>query len=79
MRNFQTWLSQTIRLILSRNHRRIVFVGLDNSGKTTIINQIQAQQEGGTSPVQPTEPTVEFKVHTVEYKRWKLFITVRNS
>ena len=74
MRNFQTWLSQTVRLVLSRSHRRIIFVGLDGSGKTTIINQIIAMGDDNQRPA--PEPTVEFKVHTVDYKRWKLFITV---
>ena len=54
---------------------RILILGLDNAGKTTILYRIQADQ------VIATTPTIGFNVETVQYKNikfqvWDLGITI---
>ena len=44
---------------------RILILGLDNAGKTTILYRLQADQ------VIPTTPTIGFNVETVQYKNIK--------
>mmetsp|Transcript_565 Transcript_565/g.761 ORF Transcript_565/g.761 Transcript_565/m.761 type:complete len:192 (-) Transcript_565:1253-1828(-) len=70
--------SRAYRGILSRNHRRVVVLGLDSAGKTTVLNtilRVTSNKKETESAQQQTVPTVEFTIKTVKYKRWKLFIT----
>lgn len=48
--------------LVSKEHKRIVFVGLDGAGKTTILYKLQLGE------VVHSIPTVGFNVETVSYK-----------
>ncbi len=45
---------------------RIIIIGLDNAGKTTILYRLHLGE------VEPTVPTVGFNVETVSFKNLKL-------
>ena len=47
---------------------RILILGLDNAGKTTILFRLQ---DDGDEPVQPTIPTIGFNMETLQYKNIK--------
>nr|QXF29024.1 Arl6 [Vischeria sp. CAUP Q 202] len=60
-----SWLKRLAgSLRLTKHEVGIVIVGLDNSGKTTLINQIKPKQKGGPSAagVVETTPTVGFQM-----------------
>ena len=59
-------LSTFFRLFFSKRDVRIVMIGLDAAGKTTVLNMLK---RGETLP---TIPTIGFHVDTIEYKNLKL-------
>jgi len=52
--------------MFNKKDARIVMVGLDAAGKTTVLNRLKLGE------VQSTIPTIGFNVDTVEYKNLKL-------
>lgn len=59
-------LSRLVRGVLARNERRLLLVGLDNAGKTTVMYRMHVGK-----PV-TTVPTVGFNIETVKYKKLTL-------
>jgi ADP-ribosylation factor 1/2 len=56
------FISALMDRLVSKEHKRIVFVGLDGAGKTTILYKLQLGE------VVHSIPTVGFNVETVTYK-----------
>lgn len=54
--------SQLFDMLCSKNEQRIIMVGLDAAGKTTILYKLKLGE------VVTTIPTIGFNVETVEYK-----------
>uniref|UniRef100_A0A7S1CEZ2 ADP-ribosylation factor-like protein 1 n=1 Tax=Bicosoecida sp. CB-2014 TaxID=1486930 RepID=A0A7S1CEZ2_9STRA len=52
-------MSRSYRGFRYRNHRKLLLVGLDNAGKTTVLQQLHAGAAG------ETEPTMDFNVEDV--------------
>eukprot|EP00760_Papus_ankaliazontas_P032436 PhM_4_TR5800/c1_g1_i1/m.30678/K07937/ARF1; ADP-ribosylation factor 1 len=59
-------LSFMAKMIFQRKNVRIIMVGLDAAGKTTILYKMKLNE------VVTTIPTIGFNVETVEYKNLKL-------
>ena len=55
-------LSRLLPILLGRRHRKILMLGLDSAGKTTILYQLKLGEMSNTAP------TLGFNVETVEYK-----------
>ncbi|CAO2814870.1 unnamed protein product [Amaranthus hypochondriacus] len=53
--------SRLVRRLLSKRHVKLLMIGLDSSGKTTILYKLKLGQ------VVRTMPTIGFNVETVEY------------
>ena len=47
---------------------RILILGLDNAGKTTIVKKFNGE------PIDTISPTLGFNISTLEYKQYKLNI-----
>jgi len=54
--------SQIFDMLVSKNEQRIIMVGLDAAGKTTILYKLKLGE------IVTTIPTIGFNVETVEYK-----------
>merc|ERR1719238_1236548 len=54
--------TKVLDVLAGKQHRRIVMVGLDAAGKTTVLYNLKLGE------VLTTVPTVGFNVETVEYK-----------
>jgi len=61
-------LPKLIHFSVQNKDHRVVMVGLDGAGKTTILFQLKLQRQV------PTIPTVGFNVESVEYKNIKMCI-----
>ncbi|KAG5495966.1 hypothetical protein JIQ42_02846 [Leishmania sp. Namibia] len=59
------WLASAFSSLMGKKEVRIVMVGLDAAGKTTIIYKLKLGE------VVTTTPTIGFNVETVEYKNLK--------
>ncbi|KAL3833301.1 hypothetical protein ACJIZ3_008037 [Penstemon smallii] len=55
-------ISRLVKLMFGKREMRILMVGLDASGKTTILYKLKLGE------ILTTIPTIGFKVETVEYK-----------
>ncbi|CAN6450998.1 unnamed protein product [Victoria cruziana] len=55
-------LSRMIRMLFAKREMRILMVGLDAAGKTTILYKLKLGE------IVTTIPTIGFNVETVEYK-----------
>eukprot|EP00924_Labyrinthula_sp_SR-Ha-C_P008716 maker-scaffold_2-snap-gene-0.5-mRNA-1 protein AED:0.00 eAED:0.00 QI:105/1/1/1/1/1/2/419/204 len=64
----KTTLSQKLLRRKLKSHRRFLLLGLDNAGKTSLLNCISKSSAS-------TLPTLESDVKLVKYKKLKLFIT----
>jgi len=62
------FLAKVLNSLSSKKERRILMLGLDAAGKTTILYQLKLSQQ-----VQSV-PTIGFNVETVEYKNIKFTI-----
>lgn len=60
------FFSRLFSSLFGRGEIRILILGLDNAGKTTLLYKLQLNQ------VIETVPTIGFNVETVEYKNLKL-------
>ncbi|SBS84439.1 ADP-ribosylation factor-like protein, partial [Plasmodium ovale curtisi] len=58
--------SSVFSRLFSNREIRILILGLDNAGKTTILNRLQLGE------IVQTIPTIGFNVETVNYKNFKL-------
>jgi len=63
-----TKIIETFNIFASSKPTKIVMLGLDGSGKTTILNQMKLREYISTIP------TIGFNVETVEYKKLKMTI-----
>mmetsp|Transcript_13540 Transcript_13540/g.43204 ORF Transcript_13540/g.43204 Transcript_13540/m.43204 type:complete len:111 (+) Transcript_13540:121-453(+) len=63
-------LSRSLRAWRARRLRRVVVVGLDNSGKTTAVRQIKGVEPSGSVP------TTEAEYREASYKGLTLLLTV---
>jgi len=63
-----SFLAKVLNSLSSKKERRILMLGLDAAGKTTILYQLKLSQQ-----VQSV-PTIGFNVETVEYKNIKFTI-----
>jgi len=63
-----TFLAKVLNSLSSKKERRILMLGLDAAGKTTVLYQLKLSQQ-----VQSV-PTIGFNVETVEYKNLKFTI-----
>jgi len=63
-----TFLAKVLNSLSSKKERRILMLGLDAAGKTTVLYQLKLSQQ-----VQSV-PTIGFNVETVEYKNIKFTI-----
>ena len=61
-------VSRLVRGVLARNERRLLLVGLDNAGKTSVMFQLRIGK-----PVK-TVPTVGFNVETIKHKKLTLHL-----
>ena len=52
--------------LVGDTQQRVIIIGLDNAGKTTILYRLHLGE------VEPTVPTVGFNVETVNYNNVKL-------
>eukprot|EP00796_Vickermania_ingenoplastis_P013391 gene13390-9216_t len=59
------WLSSVFNSLIGKQEVRILMVGLDAAGKTTILYKLKLGE------VVTTQPTIGFNVETVEYKNLK--------
>nr|CCM17979.1 ADP-ribosylation factor, putative [Leishmania guyanensis] len=59
------WLASAFSSLMGKKEVRIIMVGLDAAGKTTIIYKLKLGE------VVTTTPTIGFNVETVEYKNLK--------
>ncbi|KAI3980548.1 hypothetical protein MKX01_025113 [Papaver californicum] len=55
-------ISRLVRMLFAKRDMRILMVGLDAAGKTTIIYKLKLGE------IVTTIPTIGFNVETVEYK-----------
>lgn len=62
-------MSRSIRTWKGRKLRRVLLVGLDNSGKTTLLNKFMQKKDISTVP------TRESEYIQTNYKRYQLLIT----
>lgn len=63
--------SRRVRAWRARKLRRVLLVGLDNSGKTTVVRQFSG------ADVQGTIPTTESKYEQVNYHGLAIMLMVR--
>ncbi len=61
------WLSTIFSALFGQKEVRILILGLDNAGKTTILYRLQTPDE----PIGQTVPTIGFNVETLQYKNVK--------
>lgn len=59
-------VSRLLQALFGLKEVRILILGLDNAGKTTILNQLK-----GTEEITQTIPTIGFNVETLQYKNIK--------
>ena len=59
------WFSSLFGSLFGKKEVRILILGLDNAGKTTILYRLQIDE-----PV-TTVPTIGFNVETLQYKNIK--------
>lgn len=59
-------VSRLLQALFGLKEVRILILGLDNAGKTTILNQLK-----GTEEIATTIPTIGFNVETLQYKNIK--------
>ncbi|RNE98217.1 ADP-ribosylation factor 1, partial [Trypanosoma rangeli] len=59
------WLASAFKSLLGKQEVRILMVGLDAAGKTTILYKLKLGE------IVTTIPTIGFNVETVEYKNLK--------
>jgi len=62
----QLWSKSVARCVNKRREERVLFVGLDAAGKTTILYKLKLGE------VVTTIPTIGFNVETVEYKNMNI-------
>jgi len=62
------FLAKALNSLISKKERRILMLGLDAAGKTTVLYQLKLSQQ-----VQSV-PTIGFNVESVEYKNLKFTI-----
>ena len=62
--------SKLFKGLLGNEQMRIIIIGLDNAGKTTILYRLHLDE------IVPTVPTVGFNVETVNYKNLKFQVWV---
>lgn len=67
-----TSFSRNLSRFWNRNERRLLLVGLDAAGKTTILYHLRLGKAIASIP------TVGFNVETIRYDRYKLNIWVRS-
>lgn len=65
-----TSLSRSIARYWSRNERRLLLVGLDAAGKTTILYHLRLGKAIASIP------TVGFNMETIRYDKYKLNVWV---
>lgn len=76
------YLSNTMGILMSRlfdslfgsKEVRILILGLDNAGKTTILYRLQNESDEAVQTI----PTIGFNVETLQYKNIKVRRTSRN-
>lgn len=66
-----TSFSRNLSRFWNRNERRLLLVGIDSAGKTTILYHLRLGKAIASIP------TVGFNVETIRYDRYKLNIWVR--
>ena len=62
---FSRWI---VDRMFSKREMRILMVGLDNAGKTTIVKKFNGED------IDTIEPTLGFNIKTLEYRGYKLNI-----
>jgi ADP-ribosylation factor-like protein 1 len=61
------FLSRVFSAVFGHKEVRILILGLDNAGKTTILYRLQTPDE----PIGQTVPTIGFNVETLQYQNIK--------
>ena len=80
------FFSRIFQTLFGSKEVRILILGLDNAGKTTILYRLQSEGSGSSdeSPIE-TIPTIGFNVEVLQYKNIKFqvrpssFYTVLNT
>lgn len=65
--NMGLWVSTLFSALFGHKEVRILILGLDNAGKTTILYRLQTPDE----PIGQTVPTIGFNMETLQYKNIK--------
>ena len=60
------FLSRVFQSLFGTKEVRILILGLDNAGKTTVLHQLQNDGE-----IEQTTPTIGFNVEVLQYKNIK--------
>ena len=53
---------------------RILFLGLDAAGKSSIVARLLSPESSGDQALKDISPTLGFKISTIEFEKYKLNI-----
>jgi GTPase SAR1 family protein len=65
-------LSRLFESLFGSKEMRILILGLDNAGKTTILYRLQNESDEAIQTI----PTIGFNVETLQYKNLKVIINM---
>ena len=66
--------SKVFETLFGSKEVRILILGLDNAGKTTILYRLQNESDEAVQTI----PTIGFNVETLQYKNIKVSTHIRN-
>ena len=58
---------------------RLLFLGLDAAGKSTIVARLLSPDNSTTDTLKDISPTLGFKISTIEFENYKLNICITSA